>query len=757
MSKITRFFLLIVLLVTTENLFAEKRSLQDLFDGRTGTSMTRGDDVVIVNIEEWQNEYSTTLTVHGGRKYRFVNGTLKRAVGFTDGPLLRIIEGCEVELSETATLSACGVSSEALVEVADASFLVNGGMMDNSNKSFTAVNLVSVTGGNFVLKDGCLIKGHIHNNVSGNSNKVSLSGVFESLTTASDVILSGEKLSEKVSILLNGNSVIHLTSSLSAQVFLTFPETDRILVMKGDNYQLTSQDVNMVQNDAQRMEKQYHFSISDNSIYVELLKNPVVNGEFTYNVQLNDDEEVAMKFKVIDEAAKTCQVGLGNGPSINTQTTGVVYIPSVANGYTVLKIANRAFKGCAKLLTVYIPNSVTDIGNTSFESAMGAFHGCEGLTHVTIPSSVTVVGRGTFSGCHGLTSLTIPQNVIVLGSNAFDGCKNLINVRLSSNIKTIELETFRGCTSLPLIEIPGSVGSIVTNAFQNCTSLKTVISKIATPFTIPESAFTNYSATLVVPEGTVDNYKATSSWKKFYKITDNPGEADSQKPSNGPSLQNLFDDLASSGGYTGTPKTPLSVTTSPDVDIDADTSVKPDLHLLFDADQADNKQDNSMTDGIDDSYYTWHFINGSLFIKENASVRYRNIVFNSSNDESRIDVYGTLVIDANVFFHHFNKHIRVFKGGKVIWLNENTSITDDVIANEGGTVSFSEVSNLGDANGDGIVNAADIVEVVNYIKGTPSAVFIKTLADMDGNGEVDATDLRLIINIIMGEIGETGL
>lgn len=55
----------------------------------------------------------------------------------------------------------------------------------------------------------------------------------------------------------------------------------------------------------------------------------------------------------------------------------------------------------------------------------------------------------------------------------------------------------------------------------------------------------------------------------------------------------------------------------------------------------------------------------------------------------------------------------------------------------------------GDANGDGIVNASDIVEVVNYIIGRPSEKFIKDAADMNGDGDVNITDVDLIKNVIM--------
>lgn len=55
----------------------------------------------------------------------------------------------------------------------------------------------------------------------------------------------------------------------------------------------------------------------------------------------------------------------------------------------------------------------------------------------------------------------------------------------------------------------------------------------------------------------------------------------------------------------------------------------------------------------------------------------------------------------------------------------------------------------GDANGDGIVNAADIVEVVNYIMGSPSEKFKKKAADANGDETVNAADIVSLVNIIV--------
>lgn len=55
----------------------------------------------------------------------------------------------------------------------------------------------------------------------------------------------------------------------------------------------------------------------------------------------------------------------------------------------------------------------------------------------------------------------------------------------------------------------------------------------------------------------------------------------------------------------------------------------------------------------------------------------------------------------------------------------------------------------GDANGDGVINAADIVEVTAYIMGSQSAQFNLMNADANGDGTIDNADIKAIANLIM--------
>ena len=67
-----------------------------------------------------------------------------------------------------------------------------------------------------------------------------------------------------------------------------------------------------------------------------------------------------------------------------------------------------------------------------------------------------------------------------------------------------------------------------------------------------------------------------------------------------------------------------------------------------------------------------------------------------------------------------------------------------------GTATF-EIRPMGDANADKVVDAVDIVEMVNAKKGQPSAKFNMKFADFDGNGQITDEDIYEVLKIIMGE------
>ena len=116
------------------------------------------------------------------------------------------------------------------------------------------------------------------------------------------------------------------------------------------------------------------------------------------------------------------------------------------------KIDDYLFKGCSKLKSIIIPNTVTSIGSE-------AFRNCTSLTSVTIPNSVTSIGGHAFEGCTRLTSVTIPNSVTSIGSWLFAACQSLTSVTIPKGVKSIREYTFDECKGLKTIYYTGDIAS----------------------------------------------------------------------------------------------------------------------------------------------------------------------------------------------------------------------------------------------------------------------------------------------------------
>ena len=59
----------------------------------------------------------------------------------------------------------------------------------------------------------------------------------------------------------------------------------------------------------------------------------------------------------------------------------------------------------------------------------------------------------------------------------------------------------------------------------------------------------------------------------------------------------------------------------------------------------------------------------------------------------------------------------------------------------------------GDANGDGTINAQDVLAIMKYNVGKAEIYFFPQYADYDGNGRINAKDvLSLMLDIVNGEV-----
>lgn len=61
---------------------------------------------------------------------------------------------------------------------------------------------------------------------------------------------------------------------------------------------------------------------------------------------------------------------------------------------------------------------------------------------------------------------------------------------------------------------------------------------------------------------------------------------------------------------------------------------------------------------------------------------------------------------------------------------------------------FKTINAVGDINGDGIIDSADIKEIENYIMGNPSPYFDVKKADVNEDGDVNVADIVYITNLL---------
>lgn len=134
----------------------------------------------------------------------------------------------------------------------------------------------------------------------------------------------------------------------------------------------------------------------------------------------------------------------------NNQSNGVVYLGKVAYNYKgemkngtsiVLKdgtrrIAECAFYGCSKLVSITIPNSLYSIGESAFQQ-------CTGLTNIELPKDLSWIGQSAFAECSALTEVhwnpikCVNYKIDFRDGRIFGDCTNLLKIFISKECENV--------------------------------------------------------------------------------------------------------------------------------------------------------------------------------------------------------------------------------------------------------------------------------------------------------------------------------
>ncbi len=153
----------------------------------------------------------------------------------------------------------------------------------------------------------------------------------------------------------------------------------------------------------------------------------------------------------------------------------------------VISVLPYAFYRCKDITSVFISDTVIDIGEAAFSSCRiesafmsdsvniigeAAFRYCP-ITKVTISNSVTTIGKYAFAYTD-FTSVTIPDSVMLIDDYAFENCWDLERVTIGNSVVTIGEGAFTFCKALTSILIPNSVSTIEDKAFYICDNLTNI-------------------------------------------------------------------------------------------------------------------------------------------------------------------------------------------------------------------------------------------------------------------------------------------
>ncbi|WP_303004817.1 leucine-rich repeat protein [Bacteroides congonensis] len=259
--------------------------------------------------------------------------------------------------------------------------------------------------------------------------------------------------------------------------------------------------------------------------FLDLSEANIVEGGLPYH-KSGDDIYFTTKNKIGDYAFIYCHLLI------------TVVLPN-----SVTEIGDFAFSCCSGLTSVVMSNNVTEIGKWTFYNSFAltsvnipngtkkigehAFFYCKSLTSIAIPNSVTDIGdaafgysgltsitidmtdigEGSFSMCNNLTSVVMSNNVRKIGRNAFACCERLSRVVMPNGVVEIGEWAFQQCNKLISISIPNSVSRIGEYAFYDCIGL----ASITIPNKVVEIEYASF-------DGCIYNHRTTKTNQKYPSV-----------------------------------------------------------------------------------------------------------------------------------------------------------------------------------------------------------------------------------------------
>lgn len=202
--------------------------------------------------------------------------------------------------------------------------------------------------------------------------------------------------------------------------------------------------------------------------------------------------EGVVKGRIFEKAFEGCSslttIDLSSATFIGSSAfSGCISLESV--NIRATELGMYAFQGCTSLSNLIFAHYYADTERYHFiqEIGYGAFQGCKSLTSVYIPESVTDIGTFAFLGCTSLVGFDVDldnnqyagPNGVLLSKDVteliqYPSAKPQEAYEVPINVKYILDSAFYDNPFLVNVKIPASVTSISTPCFIDCPSLTSI-------------------------------------------------------------------------------------------------------------------------------------------------------------------------------------------------------------------------------------------------------------------------------------------
>ena len=347
------------------------------------------------------------------------------------------------------------------------------------------------------------------------------------------------------------------------------------------------------------------------------------------------------------------------------------------------------------------------------------------LTSVALPDGLKTIGEAAFAGCDKLATITLPQQLDTIGNYAFSGCTALKQVTLPATVTIVGNGAFAHCTALTSVAVDngGQLQHVGNEAFMDCPQL-TTLTLGNNVVTIGHSAFAGTGLKAL-------NLTAMNKLEQIgdWAMTGTP-IATAQLPQ---SLQAL-----GTGAMLYLPD--LTQVTMP-----GKLTAVSDF-LLAGSDKV------SIISAIPEGVQT---IGQAAF--------YNLSTVTTLSLPSTLKHIGTLAMAGMTGLEELTSNASTVPSlDDNIWLGVDqstvtlkvplNSVEDYLAAAQWQEFLIVPAAKLGDVNGDGEVNVADVSALVAIVMGDTSHPDYIARADVNGYTEISVADVSALVAIVMGEI-----